>query len=148
MTGKLPCRYSLSEDYATRSRIFIVLCVVCLLVGVLRAEDKPLFNPHGLILSLGGSGSAGTSVSGFGLNLGIAQTGNCVLPFQIGVRQTITYLDESPLGSQTTANTALFYNATLFTLFRHLDVAAGMNVAVNYGNTPLLWTVAPETGIR
>jgi hypothetical protein len=36
----------------------------------------------------------------------------------------------------------------LFTVAKKVDLFAGANIGVAYGNTPLNWSIAPETGLR
>jgi len=120
-----------------------LLIAMVWLVGFAAFSD-PLFDTNGLSLSIGGNGSVTSATSVLGLNLGVAQTGTCGLPFQVGVRQMIEY--SKGIGS--VFGTELFYNATLFTLFDKLDVAAGLNVGSRYGEHAVMWTVSPEAGIR
>jgi len=98
--------------------------------------------------SLSGVGATSTKVSGdsaFGLSLDLGHTGLIGLPVQYGVRQSISYANLD--GSQTLLTTALYND---WTVFKHkaLEVFAGANAALTYGNTTPLWTIAPEAGVR
>lgn len=114
-------------------------------------ESPPLFDPNSLSLIIGGNGSVitkGASGSIFGANVSLVQTGTLGLPFQVGVRQTIEHQDFEGFDDISIFSTKVFYDVIFLKITKRLDVAAGANFGAYYGNTPLLWQVAPEFGVR
>lgn len=96
-------------------------------------------------LTLGGVGSTATTGdkgTAFGVDLSLGRTGHLWLPLEAGVRQSVGYTDSS-----TVAGTKLYADWTLLTI-KKLDLFAGGNLGVAYGNAPLVWTAAPEAGLR
>lgn len=100
------------------------------------------------VLSLGGSGATtttGDSESIFGADISIGRTGHLLLPQEFGLRQSFGY--NSTADNETLFSTKLYFDTTLLT-YKKLDLFAGGNVGMTYGNTPLLWTAGPEAGAR
>lgn len=128
-----------------------LLALVCLLAVNVQAADKPLFEPEGWTLSLGGSGGttlSGDAKSAFGATIDLGHTGHLLLPLQGGLRQTFNYGDGEDGDAEVLFDSKLYLDATLFTIAKKVDVFAGGNVGIHYGNTPLLWQAAPEAGLR
>jgi len=136
----------------TKYMLGALLALVCLIaVNTYAAGDKPLFDPEGWTMSLGGSGGttlSGDAESAFGATIDLGHTGHLLLPLQGGLRQTFNYGDGADGDAQVLFDTKLYLDATLFTLGKKLDVFAGGNIGIHYGNTPLLWEAAPEAGLR
>lgn len=104
--------------------------------------------PEAWTLTLGGVGStttSGNSQSAFGVDVSVGHTGHLVLPLEAGVRQSVSYA--SPNGGSTVLSTKLYSDWTLLKVSK-LDIFAGGNVGLAYGNQPLVWTAAPEVGTR
>lgn len=96
-------------------------------------------------LSLSGVGStitSGNTGTSLGADLSLGRTGELVLPLEAGVRQGIVYGDGT-----TILSTRLYADWTVLTV-KSLDVFAGGNVGITYGNTSPVWTAAPEAGVR
>jgi len=102
--------------------------------------------PGSWVISLGGVGSTETTGNGdtvFGVDLSVGHTGNLLLPFEGGVRQGISY------DSGAVFSTKLYADWTLFSFASNrIDVFAGANAGVTYGDISAVWTAAPETGLR
>lgn len=103
------------------------------------------------VMTLGGNGVVGTkgnTQTGLGINGSIGRTLKLGLPAEIGLRQGISYASK---GSQTVLSSALYADWTLWTfnLTQNIpvDLFAGGNAGVTYGNTPTQWTAAPEAGM-
>lgn len=99
-------------------------------------------------LTLSGVGSTATSgdkSTAVGADISIGRTGHLLLPLEAGVRQKFAY---STHNDDVVAGTALYSDFTLFTLFKKVDMFVGGNVGAAYGNTPFVWTAAPEAGLR
>jgi hypothetical protein len=93
------------------------------------------------VVSLAGSGAtslSGTANTGIGADVSIGHTGTLVLPVEGGVRQKFAYNS-----GDMTYGTKAYLDVTVFR-FKSLELQAGGNVGVSYGNTPLAWTVSPE----
>jgi len=96
-------------------------------------------------VSLGGSGASvtkGDVNTVFGADLSVGRTGKLLLPVEGGLRQSVGF-DRSDI----LATTGLYLDWTLFTV-KTVDVFAGGNVGVTYGNTAAQWEIAPEAGVR
>lgn len=122
-----------------------ILCALAITTSTLAAESTNAPADTAWTLTLGGTGAtttSGNSQSAFGADLSIGHTGFLVLPLEAGVRQQVTYNDGA-----TVLTTKLYGDWTLFSVSR-LDLFAGANVGLSYGNTPLAWTAAPEAGVR
>jgi opacity protein-like surface antigen len=97
------------------------------------------------VVSLGGAGAtvtSGDTSTGFGADLSVGYTGEVILPVELGLRQGITYSD-----SDTILSTKVYADWTLFTV-KTVDVFAGGNAGLAYGNTKPEWELAPEAGVR
>lgn len=124
----------------TTKWIASTLCALALVASTAFAADNGEWT-----LSLGGAGSTVTTENGVtsgGADLSIGHTGKLLLPLEAGVRQGFLYN-----GSDAIFNTGIYADFTLLTV-KKVDVFAGGNVGVTYGNTPALWTIAPEAGLR
>lgn len=132
------------------TKLFVgVFCALTLLAtstfaaDVVKSTNAPT---ESWTLTLGGVGSTvtegdlGTSA---GLNLSVGRTGHLLLPLEAGVRQGVTYDGDS----STLFNTRVYADWTLFTV-KSVDVFAGGNVGLTYGNMTPVWAVAPEVGAR
>lgn len=96
-------------------------------------------------LSLGGNGATtttGDSQSIFGAEISLGRTGHLLLPLEAGLRQSFSYDSNDVL-----FGTKLYSDATLLKL-GVVDLFAGANVGLTYGNTTPVWEVAPEAGLR
>ncbi len=98
------------------------------------------------VVSLGGSGSTATvgdHDTSVGADISIGRTGNLLLPLEAGVRQGISY------DSTAVFTTKLYADWTVLSIAQNtLDVFAGANVGVTYGDVQAAWTAAPEAGLR
>lgn len=98
------------------------------------------------VVSLGGSGdtvTSGDSKTAFGADLSVGRTGHLLLPLEAGVRQGISY--------NTTAvySTRVYADWTVLSLAQKtVDVFAGANIGLTYGDIQAAWTAAPEAGLR
>ena len=112
------------------------------------AQTNKTENQGSWVLGVGGGGNTATvdnGASAFGLTVDIARTGHLLTPIQTGVRQSIAYVNVD--GSQTLLTTVLYNDWTVLT-YKRVDLFAGANVGVTYGNTKPLWVLAPEAGLR
>lgn len=129
-----------------------LFALVCLLaISSYAADERSLFDPNGWTVSLGGSGGSalsGDSEAAFGVTVDVGHTGYLLLPFQVGMRQSFSYGDTENTGSQTLLDTKLYWDTTLYTIAKKVDIFLGGNVGIRYGNTTLLWEAAPEAGLR
>lgn len=103
--------------------------------------------PSNWTFTLGGAGSTTTtsdSQSVFGVDLSVGRTGKVLLPVEVGVRQNIAYNTETDNG---VFDTRIFADWTLFS-FSKVDLFAGANVGLTYGDVSARWTAAPEAGLR
>jgi hypothetical protein len=110
--------------------------------------DQPKVDAPSWVFGVGGSGATGLnsdSETAFGLNLQLGRTAQLVLPFEYGVRQSIGFATE---GEDTTLFTTKLYADWNLLSYKKVDLFAGGNVGLTYGNTSPLWTAAPETGLR
>ena len=97
------------------------------------------------VVSLGGAGStvtSGDTSTAFGADLSVGYTGRVLVPVELGVRQGISYD-----GDDTLLSTRVYADWTLFTV-KTIDVFAGGNAGLTYGNTKPEWEIAPEAGLR
>jgi opacity protein-like surface antigen len=94
-------------------------------------------------LTLAGSGAttlSGVSQSDVGLELGVGHTGKVLLPVELGVRQTIAYNSKpASLGF----NSKIYADFTLIKVW-NVELQAGANAGVAYGDTAFTYSVAPE----
>ena len=100
------------------------------------------------VVSLGGAGSTATSgnaTTAFGVDISVGHTGYLLLPIEVGVRQTVAWSnDDSGVYS-----TRLYSDWTVLSMAQNtLDVFAGANVGLTYGDVQSFWTAAPEVGAR
>lgn len=104
--------------------------------------------PEAWVVSLGGSGAQSTDVSegGFGIDLSIGRTGHLLLPLEAGIRQSVIFTDVNS-DATTLFTTKVYGDWTLLTVKR-LDVFAGANAGLTYGDTTPQWEIAPEAGVR
>ena len=116
-------------------------CAVALATSAYAAEPVEAWT-----VSLGGGGSTmtdGATPTVFGLDLSVGRTGKLLLPVEGGIRQSVSYGDGTTLLS-----TRGYMDFTLFTVAKTVDVFAGGNVGISYGNTTPSWEIAPEAGLR
>ena len=125
------------------------LCAVVLAVSTSVYADDTIGEPvvsEAWTVSLGGSGTTATTGddgTAFGADFSIGRTGKLLLPVEGGLRQGVSYDGDST----TLATTRVYLDWTLFTV-KSVDVFAGGNVGVTYGNTKPQWEIAPEAGVR
>lgn len=133
-----------------------VLCAVMLATSAL-AADTVAASTNATVtvqqvepqwaVSLGGAGATVTSgdvETAFGLDLSVGRYGEILLPVEYGIRQSISFSDDD-----TILTTRVYNDWTLFTAKDlNLDLFAGGNVGLTYGNTKPVWTIAPEAGVR
>lgn len=132
------------------TKLFVgVFCALLLVNSVIQAADVAVVKdtaPDAWTFSLGGvgrtttSGNVGTSA---GVDLSVGRTGHLLLPLEAGVRQGVTYDGDAT----TVFNTRVYADWTLFTV-KKVDVFAGGNVGLTYGNITPAWNAAPEVGAR
>jgi hypothetical protein len=118
------------------------LCALAFTVPVAKAENLNTWT-----FALGGAGAtttSGDSQTAFGVDLAVGRTGKILLPVEFGVRQGIAYNTETDNG---VFDTRLFADFTLFSVSA-VDVFAGANAGLTYGDVSATWTVAPEAGLR
>lgn len=125
----------------TKIKLFVIgmLCAFALMASV-KAEDN-------WVMTLAGNGNTtlgsdgGTAVGG---ELGIGRTGKILLPVEAGLRQGFAYT----FGD----NNALFDTKVYFDVFpikfKRFEVGAGVNAGSTWGNTPMVWSAAPEGVVR
>lgn len=98
------------------------------------------------VISLGGAGSTtttGNSDTVVGADLSVGRTGNLLLPLEGGVRQGISY-DNTAVFS-----TKLYADWTVFSLAAdRIDIFAGANAGLTYGDISATWSASPEAGFR
>lgn len=105
------------------------------------------------VFTVGANGATGTTRDGqtaFGLNM---SAGRNLALFgareEAGVRQSVGYASSD--GGTTLASTRLYADVVVlsFNLSQNVpvDVYAGGNVGMTYGNTTLKWIAAPELGV-
>ena len=98
------------------------------------------------VVSLGGAGTTATvgdHETAVGADISIGHTGTLLLPVEVGVRQGVSY------DSTAVFATKVYSDWTLVSLAQNtLDVFAGANVGVVYGDVQASWTAAPEAGLR
>ena len=102
--------------------------------------------PGAWVISLGGSGATtttGNNDTSLGADLSVGRTGNLLLPLEAGVRQGISYDSTVVLSTKLYADWTLFSFAT-----DRVDVFAGANVGLTYGDVQATWTASPEAGLR
>ena len=102
--------------------------------------------PGAWVISLGGAGSTtttGNSDTLFGADLSVGYTGKLLLPLEGGVRQGISYDSTAVFSTKLYADWTLFSFAT-----DRVDVFAGANAGLTYGDVQATWTAAPEAGLR
>lgn len=148
---------------------YIKTIVSSLFAVVLMATTAFSAEPGQWNVTLGGSGAStvkSTSTT-FGTELGVGHTGNFLLPFEAGVRQSFSYAsgrteavgstrssEEGPsttvysrIGNSLVGSTRLYSDFTVLPL-GNLQVAAGLSGGANYGNSALVWTAGPEVVAR
>lgn len=102
--------------------------------------------PEAWTLTLGGVGATATSGNvgtAFGVDLSIGRTGELLLPVEAGVRQSFAYDGDS----STLFTTKAYADWTLAT-YDKIDLFAGANVGLTYGDISAQWEIAPEAGVR
>jgi hypothetical protein len=88
--------------------------------------------------------TTGTSDAMAGLNFSLAHKARVVIPSEVGVRQSIGWSNTTDKNVGTWQfNTKLFNDWNLFRI-GSVQLLAGGNGGVSYGNRPVAWTVAPE----
>ena len=108
-------------------------------------------NAENWTLSLGGGGATTTTgdfQSAFGLNFQLGHTDKIIIPGEVGLRQGIGWSstpDKS--GSDWLLSTAVYQDWKLLS-YKSLDLYAGGNVALGYGNTTPRWSAGPEVEAR
>jgi hypothetical protein len=142
------------------SGVFIALLLATSMFAYdIRATDVPSTNKITAVesvkapaeswtLTLGGAGMTmlkGKSDSAVGLDVSIGRTGHLLLPVEAGVRQSFAYA--TPGDGTVLFNTKLYSDWTLLTVKR-FDLFAGGNIGMAYGNIPLMFSAAPEAGLR
>jgi hypothetical protein len=134
--------------------VMAALVAAALLVSTtLAATNAPLASAaadNQWTFSLAGGGSSaltGDNASAVGLNLELGHAGKLVLPMNAGVRQGVGYADADGADSTWVLSTKLFSDWTVLKL-GNLQFDVGGNAGINYGNTTLTWTAAPEAVVR
>jgi len=105
------------------------------------------------VLTLGGSGGTttkGDSQSVFGVDLSVGRSimlsdKSYLNNVEVGVRQGISYASQN--NGNVLLSTKAYADLTLFT-YKTVDLFAGANVGLIYGDTEATWIVAPEAGLR
>jgi len=114
------------------------------------STNAPLVSPPASLgewtLSLAGGGSTAfngtdTDATVVGGEFQIGHAGKLILPLEAGVRQSIGYANDG--GSSWLLSTRVYSDWVLFK-YGNLQLDAGGNVGVVYGNTTLKWVAAPE----
>jgi len=130
------------------TKLFVGVFCALLLATSAFAADTNAGSPESWVFTLAGTGATTTttdSQSAFGVDLSIGRTGHLLLPIEAGVRQGVAYASGD--GGSAVLDTSLYSDWTLLTI-KKVDLFAGGNIGLAYGNTPLSWTVAPEAGVR
>jgi hypothetical protein len=131
----------------TLLKISLVALLALCAFTTIQAADTP---PEVWTLSLGGSGAtatSGDSTTAFGAELDLGRTGHLLLPVHGGLRQTFNYNSVEDGEDSTIFSTKAYLDATLFN-YKKLDLFAGANVGLAYGDTKPDWGIAPEAGLR
>lgn len=127
------------------------------------AEQAPV-DPQ-WVITIGGSGATGLDGnldSAFGVNFSIGRTAQLLLPFEYGLRQSFNYASGNDAYVVCNGPTCVFYpekeSSLLMTSKLYgdwtlaklgpIDLFAGGNVGITYGDTMPLWTAAPEVGVN
>lgn len=108
-------------------------------------QQAPVTDPS-WTFQISGGGATGLdsdSETAFGLNFSVGRTAQLLLPFEFGLRQGIGYASE---GEDTTLLTTKVYADWTLAKLGPVDVFAGGNAGLTYGNTVPVWTAAPEVG--
>lgn len=116
--------------------------------GLTYLWHQPKVDDQQWTFMIGGGGATGLksdSETAFGLDLSVGRTTQLLLPFEFGLRQNIGYASQ---GEDTTLLTTKVYADWTLLSYKKFDLFAGGNIGATYGNTPMLWTAAPETGVR
>ena len=116
--------------------------------GLTYLWHQPKVDDQQWTFMIGGGGATGLksdSETAFGLNLQLGRTAQLLLPFEYGIRQSIGFATQ---GEDTTLLTTKAYADWTLLSYKKVDLFAGGNVGLTYGNTSPLWTAAPETGLR
>lgn len=100
----------------------------------------------------GGQGvttTTGNSESIFGIDIGLGKRFEVLdlkrVDLEVGVRQGVNYDSH---GEDTTLLTTKPYADVNYAVLKNTELFGGVNFGMLYGNTPFLWTVAPEGGVR
>ena len=79
-----------------------------------------------------------------GLSVGLGYTGKLGMPYEVGIRQGFGYSSDTSSG---VFDTVLYNDWTLVT-YKKIELFAGANVGVTYGDTTTTWSAGPEAGVR
>lgn len=126
--------------------------------------QSPTTDPQ-WVITIGGTGATGLDGnldSAFGVNFSIGRTAQLLLPFEYGLRQSFNYTSGNDAYVVCNGPTCVFYpekeSSILMTSKLYadwtlvklgpIDLFAGGNVGVTYGDTMPLWTAAPEVGVN
>lgn len=105
-------------------------------------------NAENWTLSLAGGGATtttGDSQTAFGVNLQLGHADTVIIPGEVGIRQGINWA--SPDSGNWALNTAIYQDWKLIS-YKSLELYAGGNVGMLYGNRTLAWTLSPEVEAR
>lgn len=97
------------------------------------------------VMTLGGVGStatAGDKESVFGIDMSLGRTGKLLFPIEGGIRQTVSFANDNNV-----ATTKLYMDWDVLKV-KWFDLFVGGNFGCSYGNTTLVWSAAPEVGVR
>jgi len=100
------------------------------------------------VFGVNGGGTTATKDdlgTAFGMTFDIGRTGDMLFPIQFGLRQSLSVVEAKE--NQTLVTSALYNDWTVFSKNK-IDLFAGANVALTYGDTKPLWVIAPEAGVR
>ena len=112
-------------------------------LGALAADT----NSYPWLLTLSGGGNTTLNSGGstaIGLDVGVGKEGKILLPVEAGIRQGVHYVSN---GDDVVFDSKLYFD--VFPIkFHRFEVGAGINGGVVYGNTPIVYSVAPEGVVR
>jgi hypothetical protein len=122
-------------------------------VGIFDSQDLTsifLTNPSqgGIELTLGGSGEASGSHTGYlGADVGLSYS-PWILPIWVGVNQGVWYEGGEDTSDSVLANTDLFLDYSIPLYKEVLFLNPGWSVGVVYGNTKPIWRTGPECWLQ
>jgi len=108
-------------------------------------------NTDNWTLSISGGGATtttGDSQSAFGFNTQLGHTDTVFVPGEVGIRQGLAWATEpNKNGGNWLLNTAVYQDWKVLS-YKSLDLYAGGNASLGYGNRTPAWSIGPEVEAR